>query len=275
MSAAAAASDPQRAHSVGGADRAPPVAAGRIWQQIAADSIMPYSRDVGNLVALARRIAAEAPPARVGRSPFDPPPGEELPEPFRAMAQDFDAALAALTAADFALQVPEDTLHPDDAVLETAREAVLFPKTRSNMAYLPVVDDADVSIGVFLLPPGSFIPLHDHPGMHVFSKTLYGSFYTVEMDQVDEGRARVVDEHVRTSQSPMAVVRADYGNLHAIYAYSTCAFVDVILPPYENGVRECTYYKITDASAWPNVALRTDAADEFACEPLEPLSATM
>lgn len=41
---------------------------------------------------------------------------------------------------------------------------------RGTVTYLDIHDDPTMTIGIFQLPPGSRMPLHDHPGMTVFSR---------------------------------------------------------------------------------------------------------
>ncbi|KAF8065928.1 PEX12 [Scenedesmus sp. PABB004] len=56
---------------------------------------------------------------------------------------------------------------------------------RGVVTYLDIHDDPTMTIGIFQLPPGSRMPLHDHPGMTVFSRLLYGTLHVRAYDWVN------------------------------------------------------------------------------------------
>jgi PCO_ADO len=87
--------------------------------------------------------------------------------------------------------------HPDTALAcgmacsllllhTTAADAAL----RGTVTYLDIHDDPTMTIGIFQLPPGARMPLHDHPGMTVFSRLLYGTLHVRAYDWLDSGSDR-------------------------------------------------------------------------------------
>ena len=56
------------------------------------------------------------------------------------------------------------------------------PTAPGPVGYHGVYSDAKLSIGIFVIPAGAKLPLHDHPGMTVLSKLLYGSLRVTSYD---------------------------------------------------------------------------------------------
>eukprot|EP00878_Enallax_costatus_P014583 GHUV01015254.1.p1 GENE.GHUV01015254.1~~GHUV01015254.1.p1 ORF type:complete len:288 (+),score=73.46 GHUV01015254.1:838-1701(+) len=170
---------------------------------------------------------------------------------------------------------------------------------RGTVTYLDIHDDPTMTIGIFQLPPGSRMPLHDHPGMTVFSRLLYGTLHVRAYDWVDpssadeesisstsstisstssngssehgighHGRiraARLVTDRVLTAPADtMVLFPRSGGNIHAFTAISPCAILDVLTPPYGN--RNCTYYREvfppqwTDAQGRPTIVPSEEVA---------------
>jgi quercetin dioxygenase-like cupin family protein len=48
-------------------------------------------------------------------------------------------------------------------------------RVASNTQHARLVTDADFTLGIFTIPAGRSIPLHDHPGMTVISRLLFGT----------------------------------------------------------------------------------------------------
>ena len=172
-------------------------------------------------------------------------------------------AVARLSAEDVLLAVSE-TAMSERGVSGAARES-------NAMEYIHLFENEHVSMGIFLLPAGSRIPLHCHPGMTVVSKVLCGALHVTSYDWVGEriiqrdGSCRgegvevfdgVVGRRVESSESSESSVRPETtrilfpssgGNLHRFRAVSNCAVLDVICPPYDvKEGRTCTYYRVRD-----------------------------
>ncbi|KAJ9131871.1 hypothetical protein P3X46_034776 [Hevea brasiliensis] len=115
----------------------------------------------------------------------------------------------------------------------------------------------EFSLCLFFLPATAVIPLHNHPGMTVFSKLLLGTMHIKSYDWVSPPSAEepVQPSHVRLAR---LVMDSDFtapcntsvlypttgGNIHQFTASTPCAVLDVLGPPYakEDG-RDCSYYK--------------------------------
>lgn len=105
------------------------------------------------------------------------------------------------------------------------------------------------------------MPLHDHPGMTVFTKVLIGSARLEAYDWVrprvlagccSGSRRRTLAKKVRDDHGVTAAASAwvlfpnSGGNMHRFAAAEDahCAFLDVLTPPYApTDRRRCTFYQ--------------------------------
>jgi len=55
-------------------------------------------------------------------------------------------------------------------------------KQLPKISYLDVAEDSAAALGVFVLPPRAAIPLHNHPGMTVSSRVLFGRLHVRSFD---------------------------------------------------------------------------------------------
>ncbi|XP_010934139.1 plant cysteine oxidase 2 [Elaeis guineensis] len=154
-----------------------------------------------------------------------------------------------------------DDMKPEDVGLTPN-----LPCFRSNavsqgppvITYLSLYESPKFSICIFCMPKSAVIPLHNHPGMTVFSKILFGSMHIKSYDWVSNPQNS--NEMVRnTDGARLAKVNTDDvfkvpcntsilypaagGNMHRFTAVTPCAVLDVLGPPYSTYEgRDCTYY---------------------------------
>ena len=128
------------------------------------------------------------------------------------------------------------------------------------LEYLKLHDCAAFTMGVFRFPENGTIPLHDHPGMTVVSKLLYGRMRVRSYDWAEAGDAGVVvdgagaatrvprlarlvaDREIQSPNAPLSLYPSD-ANVHTFHALTDAAVLDVLAPPYAVGAgRDCHYF---------------------------------
>lgn len=159
-----------------------------------------------------------------------------------------------------------DIITPSDVGLECEAQAVrVWRKPRAlnrktvfhsspAIRYRHIYECKSFSIGIFCIPASSIIPLHNHPGMTVLSKLLYGKVHVKAYDWIDIDEpgnlskvrpAKVVrDGEISAPCGAMVLHPTDGGNVHALKAITPCAILDILSPPYSSkDGRHCSYFR--------------------------------
>lgn len=151
-----------------------------------------------------------------------------------------------------------DTLTAEDVNLDPAllEDNTWNDPQKAPMTYIELYQDTHVNIGMFVLKPGSTLPLHDHPKMHGLLKVIAGEIkianYSIRSSNGEEIIAERHEDIVADATSEACILKPRDHNLHEIYSIEgAAAFLDVLAPPYdvlvpEYGPRKCSYYAVEE-----------------------------
>ncbi|KAG6611685.1 uncharacterized protein IUM83_17173 [Phytophthora cinnamomi] len=149
-------------------------------------------------------------------------------------------------------------------------------RTMNDVHYWKLWESDTIDIGIFFMPPNSTIPLHNHPGMSVVTRVLYGAAKVTSYDIVSDAEIQTLEagdeiayedatftaDAINPADGSVSWARVSregqFGpetttwldprrfNLHNIQASSDigCAMLDIMVPPYDNANRDCHHFKI-------------------------------
>jgi cysteamine dioxygenase len=178
-------------------------------------------------------------------------------QPSAEALQDVKAALR---------EVPFRELGLHDAAVQSDMHSGQAAALRSQHAisYQHIFEDRNVSMGIFAMHRGATLPLHDHPGMHVLSRVLYGQLHVMGYDWVDrQQHTAQLAADSNLDADGVAILGPDHGgNMHRLTAVTDVAILDVLAPAYDpKGGRDCTYYAVVQDE--PTKLKETQPPDDF------------
>ncbi|KAI4381604.1 hypothetical protein MLD38_007664 [Melastoma candidum] len=240
----------------------------RIGARLAADPVCDVAAYIcSNKVVRKRKRCS----GRMRRGAPPPPPRSSsfpnaLQDLFVACREIFKGPGTVPTPHDvLALRSILDDMRPEDVGLSD--DLPFFdPKsttseTSPRVSYTTIYECGNFSLCIFFLPSGGVIPLHNHPGMTVFSKLLLGSMHVRSYDWINPCDPSTPCAITRSSNAKPARVKMNGiitapckssvlypttgGNIHEFKAVTPCAILDVIGPPYsQQDGRDCSYYRV-------------------------------
>eukprot|EP00189_Rhodosorus_marinus_P007867 CAMPEP_0184754370 /NCGR_PEP_ID=MMETSP0315-20130426/44588_1 /TAXON_ID=101924 /ORGANISM="Rhodosorus marinus, Strain UTEX LB 2760" /LENGTH=261 /DNA_ID=CAMNT_0027233787 /DNA_START=112 /DNA_END=897 /DNA_ORIENTATION=+ len=151
-------------------------------------------------------------------------------------------------------------------VQESQYHGRLDLEMRKLITFLNITEQANYSLGIFVMPPNTTIPLHDHPGMTVFTKVLWGELEVEAYDIVAKCQGDN-NEYVAlkrgtslTRDNEVRYLTKDNGNIHQFHAKKWTAVFDLAVPPYDpwNG-RPCNYFRVLGDATSENGTGETDS----------------
>ncbi|KAG3053319.1 hypothetical protein PC121_g16863 [Phytophthora cactorum] len=151
-------------------------------------------------------------------------------------------------------------------------------RTMNDVHYWKIWESDSIDIGIFFMPPNSTIPLHNHPGMSVVTRVLYGAATVTSYDIMSdtevqrlEAGSEIVYEDATFSSDAVNPEKGSVSwarisrqgqfgqetttwldprrfNLHNIQASSDigCAMLDIMVPPYDNANRDCHHFQVLE-----------------------------
>lgn len=163
-------------------------------------------------------------------------------------------------------------LRSDDLNFNIA--AYQFDVKSPTLHVMPIYYDNDMTITLYVLKGNATVPIHDHPSMYSLIRVLEGKLQIAGYTKTDSPRPnRGQTVHVKpgtlrvlgnSERTYVTTPTAD--NLHSLRAVGgPAAYVDILVPPFEPGVRDRTQFEVA------NPTRGLDEADYLTLRKLEPV----